>query len=487
VMYPRSPRLTLAPTLALALMGGAALAGCAVGPNYKRPPVEHPAQFKEVADWQPAQPEDGVDRGDWWSVFNDPILNDLEGKVAISNQTVVGDEAAYKEARALVAEQRAALFPTIDLTGGGSESGTRVITTTAGGGTSSGQVVTHTYQVALGASWAPDLWGRVRREIENAKADAQATAADLANAKLTLQSELAADYFQLRLDDAEEVLLKDTVTAYQRSLTITQNKYNSGVAAQADVLQAKTQLETAEASEVDLESNRAQNEHAIAMLTGQAPSDLTIVPIADWKPQVPVTPELVPSQLLQRRPDIAAAERTAKADNALIGVQVAGYFPDITLSGSYGFTSSALSTLFKASNAAWSYGASGTQLVFDAGATSARVREAKYAYDQSVAQYRQTVLAAFQNVEDELAADRVLQKEEPYKVAASSDADRAEKILLNEYNAGTVDYTSVVTAQATALSARQTLLTLQVQRMTTQVSLVESLGGGWTTKDLPKD
>ena len=485
MMYPRSPRLTLAPTLALTLMGATALAGCAVGPNYKRPPVEHPAQFKEVAGWQPAQPQDGVDRGDWWSVFNDPILNDLEHKVAISNQTVIGDEAAYKEARALVAEQRAALFPTVDLTGGGSESGQRVTTTVPNG--PSGQVVSHTYQVALGASWAPDLWGRVRREIENAKADAQATAADLANAKLTLQSELAADYFQLRLDDAEEVLLKDTVTAYQRALTITQNKYNSGVAARADVLQAKTQLETAEASEVDLESNRAQNEHAIAMLTGQAPSDLTIAPIADWKPQVPATPELVPSQLLQRRPDIAAAERTAKAQNALIGVQVAGYFPDITLSGSYGFTSSALSTLFRASSSAWSYGASATQLVFDAGATTAKVRQAKYAYDQSVAQYRQTVLAAFQNVEDELAADRVLQKEEPYKLAASADADQAEKILLNEYNAGTVDYTSVVTAQATALSARQTLLTLQVQRMSTQVALVEALGGGWTTKDLPKD
>jgi len=486
-MYPRSPRLTLASTVSLTLMGAAALAGCAVGPNYKRPPVEQPAQFKEVAGWQPAQPEDGVDRGDWWSVFNDATLNDLERKVAISNQTVVGDEAAYKEARALVAEQRAALFPTVDLTGGGSEAGQHVITTNAGGGASSGQVVTHTYQVALGASWAPDLWGRVRREIENARADAQATAADLANAKLTLQSELAADYFQLRLDDAEEALLKDTVDAYARALKITQNKYNAGVAAQADVLQAKTQLETAEASQVDLESNRAQNEHAIAVLAGEAPADLTLAPIANWKPQVPATPELVPSQLLQRRPDVAAAERNAQAQNALIGVQVAGYFPDITLSGSYGFASSALGTLFKTSNAAWSYGANATQLVFDAGATTSRVRQAKYAYAQSVAQYRQTVLTAFQNVEDELAADRVLQKEEPYKLAASQDADKAEKILLNEYNAGTVDYTSVVTAQATALNARQTLLTLQVQRMSTQISLIEALGGGWTASQLPKD
>ena len=484
-MYPRSPRLTLA----LTLMSASALAACAVGPNYKRPPVETPPQFKEAEGWSPAQPQDGVDRGDWWSVFNDPTLNGLEQKVAVSNQTLAGDEAAYKEARALVAEQRAALFPTVNLTGGATESGQHVTASPGGGGGTarSGTVVTRNYQVALGASWAPDFWGRVRREIENAKASAQASAADLANAKLTIQSELAADYFQLRLEDAEEALLKDTVAGYSKSLTITQNKYNAGVAARADVLQAKTQFESAQASEIDLESARAQNEHAIAVLTGAAPADLTITPIANWKPMVPTTPELVPSQVLQRRPDVAAAERNAKAQNALIGVQIAGYFPDITLTGSYGFASSALNSLFKASNAAWSYGGTFSQLVFDAGATSAKVRQAKAAYAQSVAQYRQTVLTAFQQVEDELAADRVLQKEEPFKRAASQDADQAEQILLNEYKAGTVDYTSVVTAQATALNARQTLLTLQVQRMSTQISLIEALGGGWTMKDLPKD
>lgn len=477
-MFPRSPRLTLA----LTLVSASALAACAVGPNYKRPPVETPPQFKEAAGWTPAQPQDGVDRGDWWAVFGDETLNGLEQKVAVSNQTLAADEAAYKEARALVAEQRAALFPTVDLTGGATKSGQHL---TVGGKTS--QVVSRNYQVALGASWAPDLWGRVRREIENAKASAQASAADLANAKLTIQSELAADYFQLRLDDAEQALLKDTVVAYQKALTITQNKYNAGVVAKADLLQAKTQLENAEASQVDLENNRAQSEHAIAVLAGEAPADLTIAPAPNWKPMVPTTPEIVPSQLLQRRPDVAAAERNAQAQNALIGVQVAGYFPDINLTGSYGFASSALGALFKASSAAWSYGANATQLVFDAGATSAKVRQARAAYAQSVAQYRQTVLTAFQQVEDELAADRVLQKEEPFKRAASQDADQAEQILLNEYRAGTVDYTSVVTAQATALNARQTLLTLQVQRMSTQISLIEALGGGWTLKDLPKD
>ena len=483
-MLSRTPRSTLT----LALMAATSLGACAVGPNYKRPPVETPTQFKEAEGWQPARPDDGIDRGDWWTVFDDPILNGLEAKVAVSNQTVIGDEAAYREARALVAQQRASLFPSVDLTGGGTRSGQHVTAAPAGGGAPrSATVVSSNYQVALGATWAPDVWGRIRREIENAKASAQASAADLANAKLTLQSELAADYFQLRLDDAEEALLKDTVAAYQKSLTITQNKYNAGVAARADVLQAQTQLDTAQASQVDLESARAQSEHAVAVLTGSAPADLTITPIADWKPMVPTTPEAAPSALLQRRPDVAAAERNMQAQNALIGVQVAGFFPDINLTGSYGFASSALNTLFKTSNAAWSYGGTFSQLVFDAGATSAKVKQAKAAYDQSVAQYRQTVLTAFQNVEDELAADRVLQKEEPYRVAASRDADQAEKILLNEYKAGTVDYTSVVTAEATALSARQTLLTLQVQRMSTQVSLIEALGGGWTLRQLPKD
>jgi len=486
-MYPRSPR----PTLILALAGATALSACMVGPNYVRPTVTTPPAFKETNGWQPARPQDAIDRGAWWSVFNDDVLNGLEQKVAVSNQTIAGDAAAYEEARAVVAEQRAALFPTVNLTGGGSASGQTVTTTVpisaSRSVTSSSSVVTHTYQIALGASWAPDLWGRVRREIESAKANAQATAADLADAKLTLQSELAADYFQLRLADAVEELLTATVKAYQRTLNITENKYKSGVAAQSDVLQAKSQLETAQANLVNEETARAQNEHAIAMLIGVAPADLTIAPIAGWKPGVPTTPELVPSQILQRRPDIAAAERNAKAENALIGVQIAGYFPDITLSGSYGFASDALSTLFRASNAAWSYGASGTQMVFDGGLVNAEVKGAKAAYRQSVAEYRQAVLTAFQQVEDELAADRVLQKEEPFDLAASSDADKAEKILVNEYNAGTVDFTSVVTAQATALAARQTLVTLQVQRLTTQVSLIEALGGGWTISDLPKD
>jgi NodT family efflux transporter outer membrane factor (OMF) lipoprotein len=458
-----------------------------VGPNYKRPPVETPPAFKEVAGWQPAQPQDSVDRGAWWSVFNDPTLNDLESKVAISNQTLKADEAAYVQARALVAEDRATLFPTVNLTGGETESGGggSGLSNLASAGHSTKPVTV--YQTALGASWAPDLWGKIRRTIEGAKASAQASAADIANAKLTFQSEVAADYFQLRLADADAELLTDSVKAYERSLQITQNKYKSGVSAQADVLSAESLVESTQASLINLGIARTQAEHAIAVLIGVPPSELTIAKIPGWKPQVPTTPKSVPSEVLQRRPDIAAAERSAASASAGIGVQVAGFFPDITLNASYGFESTAMNTLFKTTSSAWSGGGNFSQVIFDAGATGARVKGAKAAYAQSVATYRQTVLTAFQNVEDELSADRVLQNEEPWSARASASADKAEQITVNEYKAGTVDYTTVVTAEVTALNARQTLLTLQVQRMSTQVSLIEALGGGWTLKDLPKD
>jgi NodT family efflux transporter outer membrane factor (OMF) lipoprotein len=459
------------------------LSGCAVGPDYYRPTAANPPAFKEAQGWTAAVPQDGVDRGDWWTLFNDPVLNDLEAKVNINNQNLKASEAAYRQARALVAQDRASLFPSLDLTGSGtrSKSSTGSLagrTTTAGfsGGP------TNSYQAALGASWEPDLWGKLRRTVENAKDTAQASDADLANARLSAQSELATDYVQLRLADANKALLSATVDAYARSLQITQNQYKVGVAAKSDVLQAKTQLETTQASLVDVDSQRASAEHAIAMLTGVAPAELTIAPIADWAPQPPPTPVGLPSTLLQRRPDVAGAERRAAAANALIGVQIAGYFPDLTLSGSYGFGSDALATLFKSSNAAWSYGGSVAQTVFDAGATSAKVRGARAGYDEAVATYRQTVLTAMQQVEDALAAARVLQNEAAIRQSASADADQAEKIVLNQYKAGQVAYTSVVVAQATALSARESLLTIQGQRVTNSVSLIAALGGGWSSK-----
>jgi NodT family efflux transporter outer membrane factor (OMF) lipoprotein len=471
-------------SLTLALAATTALAGCAVGPNYHRPPVTTPTQFKEAQGWTPVAPADGVDRGDWWSIFGDPQLDALEQKVAVSNQNLAAAEAAYRQARDLVAEDRAGLFPTVDLTAAANQSGQRAAIAPGGP-----KVATSakTYQASLGASWAPDVWGRIRRTVEGARASAQASAADLANARLSAQSELAADYFQLRLADGEKALLTATLDGYAKSLQITQNKYNAGVAAKSDVLQAQTTLDNAKASLIDLDVQRTANEHAIAVLIGSAPADLTIAPVAGWTPQIPTTPIVVPSVLLQRRPDIASAERLAANANAQIGVQTAGYYPDINLTASYGFASTALAGLFKSSNSLWSLGASATQLVFDAGATRARVAGAKAGYDQAVAQYRQTVLTAFQQVEDGLSADRVYQNELAPRTAASREADQAEQILMNQYRAGQVDYTSVVTAEATALSARQTLLNLQVQRMTNEISLIEALGGGWSAAQLPKD
>ena len=459
-------------SLRLVLLASVAgLSACAVGPDYNRPAAETPPAFKEAAGWTPARPADGVDRGDWWAMFNDPMLDSFERKVEVSNQNLAAAAANYAEARALVSQQRASFFPTVDLTGSATRSGR------GGGGGSqviNGQVVSsgggasNEFQVALGASWAPDIWGKIRRTVENAKASAQASAA-----------ELATDYIQLRIADAQKLLLVRTAAGYQKSLTITQNQFKAGTAARSDVLQAQTQLANAQASLIDIDTQRAQSEHAIAVLMGEPPADLTIAPDPNWQPTVPETPVALPSTLLQRRPDVAAAERNAAAANANIGVATAGYFPDLNLSGSYGFASTAISTLFNSASSLWSIGANVTQTVFDAGATHARVRQARAAYDVAVAQYRQAVLTAFQQAEDTLVAARVLQTELPLRASASQSADQAEQISLNQYMAGTIAYTQVVTTQATAANARQALLTLQGQRMTTAVALVEALGGGW--------
>jgi NodT family efflux transporter outer membrane factor (OMF) lipoprotein len=483
-MSPRPTRLRWLITLTAA----ASLAACEVGPNYVRPTVETPPAFKEAQGWTPVQPADTIDRGDWWSMFGDPLLNQLEGQVEVSNQNLAAAAAAYDEAHAVVAQDRAALFPTVTLNASATESkhGSGGSTVTAGGSVIQGRGAISEYQLDLDGTWQPDVWGRIRRTIEGAKALAQASAADLANAKLSAQSELAADYLELRLIDAEKAVLTATVDAYGRSLTVTRNQYHAGTVNRSDMLQAQTTLDNAQASLVDLDTQRTASEHAVAVLVGKPPAELTITADPNWAPKPPETPVELPSTLLQRRPDIAAAERTAANANAQIGVQVAGYFPNITLSASYGFDSTSLANLFSSSNALWSLGASAAQTVFDAGATRAKVRQAKAARAEAIAQYRQTVLSAFQQVEDDLAAARVLQTEEPLRLAASQSADEAETVVLNEYRAGTVDYTTVATAQAAALSARQTLLTIQVQRMTTAVSLIEALGGGWSAAQLPK-
>jgi NodT family efflux transporter outer membrane factor (OMF) lipoprotein len=487
---------------------GLVLAGCAVGPDYKRPSVTTPAVFKEADGWKQAAPSDIVDKGEWWEIFGDPVLNKLETQVEVSNQNLAAAVAAYRESLALLDEQRASLFPTVDLTGSATRSrssssggvvsggattstGTTGSTTTTGAttttgtttgststtsGFNSGSRTSNQYTARIGASWDLDVWGRIRREIESARATAQANKADIANAKLSAQIMLAVDYFTLRSDDEQKRLIDQTVKGYADNVRITQNKFAVGVAARSDVLTALTTLKTAQASAVDLLRSRTQMEHAIAVLVGKAPADLTL-DLIPWELKVPLVPVSVPTKLLERRPDIAAAERTMASANAQIGVNYAGFFPDLSLTGSDGYTG--LARLFSAANNSWSIGANATQTLFDAGATQARVRAARATYDQQVATYRQTVLTAFQQVEDNIAALRVLEAEYDLNVEASQEADEAEKILNNQYIAGTVDYTQVVVAEATALTARRTVIETADSRQTALIDLISALGGGW--------
>jgi NodT family efflux transporter outer membrane factor (OMF) lipoprotein len=484
---------------------GLVLAGCAVGPNYSRPSVTTPQAFKEADGWTQAQPSDAIDKDNWWTVFNDPVLNDLEGKVAVSNQNLIAAEAAYRESVALLDQQRATLFPTVSATGSatrtksaasGLSTGTTTIPTTGTGSSTTGSTTTSTtgtavttpvnsagrttneYSARLGASWDVDVWGRIRRSIESARDTAQASKADIANAKLSAQILLAADYFQLRATDEQKRLIDLSVKAYADTLRIVQNRYQVGTAARSDVLTAQTGMKSAQASAVDLLKQRAQYEHAIAVLAGEAPADLTLTQTT-WNLAVPPVPVGVPSTLLERRPDIAAAERTMAAANAQIGVNIAGYFPDLSLSASDGFAATALSSLFSAANNSWSLGANLAQTVFDAGATSARVRQARATYDADVANYRQTVLNAFQQVEDNIAALRVLEAEYDLDKAASDEADEAEMIVDNQYQAGQVDFTTVVVAQNTALTARRTAIQTASSRLVAEIDLISALGGGW--------
>jgi NodT family efflux transporter outer membrane factor (OMF) lipoprotein len=470
------------------LLAASALCACEVGPYYHRPAAPTPTVYKRIEGWTPAQPSDAADRADWWTVFNDPTLNDLESKVAISNQNLIAAEAAYRQARALVSEQRAALWPTINGTaaasashsGAGAELQTGTGTTT---GPNTGRGVLQNYQLELGGTWEPDVWGRIRREIENARANAQASAADLANARLSAQMELAADYITLRELDEQKRFDDDTVKAYAESLKITQNKFDAGVAAQSDVDQAETTLHNEMAADTALESQRAVQEDAIAILTGVPPASLDL-PSAPWTLTPVDIPPGVPSTLLERRPDVAAAERQAAAASAEIGVATAGYYPDITLTGSGGTDASKLAQLFSPQSLLWSVGAQAAETIFNGGLTHAQVQAARASYDEAVANYREAVLTAFDQVEDNLAAQRVLAAEQPDLQASVKSADDALRITQNEYRAGTVDYTTVVVAQAAALSAHNAELQLEANRLTTTVDLIVALGGGWNASQL---
>jgi len=453
-------RLTL---LAIAL----SLAGCAVGPAYQRPSAPESAAFKELEGWVPAAPADALERGPWWQLFGDPELDSLVAGVEVSNQNLAVAAANYAAARAAVQQQRAALFPSVSLGLSADRSGVR------------GQGADSSYRLNLGGSWEPDVWGRLRAGVTSAQAGAEASAADLASARLASQGELASNYFTVRALDAQSALLVRTISGYERELQITQNRFNVGIAARTDVLQAQTQLANARSEALSLRRQRDQFEHAIAVLVGKAPSQFALAARPDWKVSLPEVPVGVPATLLQRRPDIAAAEREVAAANAEIGIARAAYFPNIGLSGSLGSGGSRVGDLFSFSNAAWSFGLSAAQSIFNAGATRASVAGAEARHQAAVARYRQTVLTAFADVEDQLSATRVLAQQQDLRREASAAADLVEQQILNRYRAGQVGYTEVVQAQFTALAARRSLVQVQSDRQTVAVALIQSLGGGW--------
>ena len=448
--------------------------GCAVGPTYQRPTTPDVSSYKELEGWVPAAPADALERGPWWQLFGDPLLDQLAARVEVSNQNVALAVGAYAQARALVREQRAALFPSVTLNGGAARSRSSGNLSTGAPGRTGDN-----FQLSLGGTWEPDVWGRLDRVVDGATAGAQASAADLASARLSAQGELAINYLSLRQSDAQRALLKSSIAGFTRALEITQNRYNAGISAKTDVLQAQTQLANGKADEAGLVRQRAQLEHAIAVLVGEAPGNFSLAPLAQWQPVVPDIPVGVPSTLLQRRPDIAAAERRVAAANEQIGIARSAYYPSISLNGSAGSGASRVADLFRAASSVWSLGLSAAQVVFNAGATDARVDGTQAAQAQAVARYRQTVLAAFQNVEDQLAATRVLLIQQQLRRQASESADEAEQQVLNRYRSGQVSYTEVITAQTTALAARRALVQAMADRQTTAVTLIQSLGGGW--------
>ena len=472
------------PLIALAL-----LAGCTVGPDYKRPDAPEAAAFKEAATgipdgWKLGTPIDQLPKGAWWSIYQDPALDALERQVALSNQNLKSFEAQYRQALAIVDEARSQELPTVGVSGSYSRSRSASSSSSgsaAGGGGSRGARTTFTAEGT--ASWDLDLWGRIRRQVESDVAGAEVSAADLANATLSAQATLATDYFQLRAQDALTQLLADTVNADEEALRITQNQYKAGTAAPSDVAQAETQLAAARAQWIAAGVQRQTFEHAIAVLTGVPPAALTLPP-GTLATDVPMVPAGLPSTLLERRPDIASAERAMAEQNALIGVAVAAYYPDISLSADYGFTGNPIGKLFRAANRIWSLGANASETLFDGGERDAAIRAAQASYDGSVATYRQTVLTAFQQVEDELSTLRILQQQAAAETEAVRAAQHSLDIALNEYRAGTVAYTTVVTAQTALLGDQEAALTVQQNRFVASATLIAALGGGWTAGDL---
>lgn len=450
--------------------------GCAAGPDYERPAAPAPGAFREIPPgWKEAEPRDEIARGRWWELFGDAELNALAERVESGNYSVAAAAARYRAAQAAVAISRSGLFPTVDadasVTRSRSPRG-------AIGGTTAGRHFTN-FSAGVSASWEVDLWGRVRRDLEAAGAEAEASAADLAAARLSLQAELATSYFRLRLLDVQKRLLEDTAAAFARARELTENRYRAGVAARGDVVQADAQLKSAAAQALDLGVERAQLEHAIAILAGLPPSELTIAPRPDYTAALPPIPPGLPSALLERRPDVAAAERRVAAANARIGVAQSAYFPQLLLSASLGYRSSEAASWLSAPSRFWSLGPALAQSLFDAGLRRAQGEQALALYDATVADYRQVTLSAIAEVEDNLAALRILGEEAGLQEAAVRAAQESLRITLNQYRAGTVGFLDVVQVQTALLEEQRASANLLNRRLAATVALVRALGGGW--------
>jgi NodT family efflux transporter outer membrane factor (OMF) lipoprotein len=454
----------------------ALLGGCAAGPDYHRPETPAAETFRETpAGWKEAEPRDEIERGKWWQVFGDAQLSGLIEKVELSNQSLAAAEAQYRQALAALGVSRAALYPTLDANASVVRSRSPG---SALGGTTAGRTLT-TYGGRLTAQWEIDLWGGVRRSVEAAEASARASSADVGAARLSLQAQLATSYFQLRALDGQRRLLDDTVAALRKSLEMTENRYKAGVAAKADVVQADALLKSTLVQAVDLGVQRAQLEHAIAVLTGVPPSRLTIASLPSFEAGIPALPPGLPSALLERRPDVAAAERRVHSSNAQIGVAKAAYFPQLTLTALYGATSPDSSLLLSVPSRLWSIGPTIAQSIFDAGLRRSQSEQAIAAYDATVAIYRQVTLSAFQEVEDNLAALRILEEEARSEDDAVQAARLSLSLVLNQYKAGTVSYLNVVTAQTAALNEERNAVGIQARRLAALVALIKALGGGW--------
>lgn len=467
---PRSCLTAILSTTAFA----AWLAGCAAGPDYRRTAVDVPPAYKESGPWKVAQPQQIDSAHPWWKLYGDATLDDLLAQADRANQNLRQAEAQYRQARALADAARAGFFPGVGLNAAVTRARTNANSTTRLGTAES---------VGLTASWEPDLWGRVRRSLEAGEAGAEASAADLAAARLSIGATLAQEYFQLRAVDELAALYARTVAAYRKALQLAQAQHAAGVALRSDVALAEAQWQGAEAQRVDLQAQRAQLEHAIATLTGQAPASFNLAPLDTFGATVPVIPVGVPSGLLERRPDIAAAERRTAQANAAIGVARAAYFPTLLLQAGGGFASSALAPVLDAPNLVWSLGAALAATLFDGGLRQAHDAQAVAAYDATVAQYRQTVLGGFQEVEDNLAALRVLAQESVAQDRAVQAAQLAERLALAQYRGGTASYIGVVTAQTLALSNQRAAVQLRGRALVASVALIKATGGGWVRAD----